>query len=109
MNIFSLFSKPAGNTINARGLKTRLEQKDDIYLLDVRQPEEHRQANINNSALIPLGELQSRIKELEPYKDKEIIVYCRSGARSAQACSILNQNGFNATNLEGGMIAWSRG
>ena len=109
MNIFSMFSKPNYTMIKVAELKQRLANGDDLVLLDVRQPDEHKQANIKNSILIPLGDLQQRIAELEPVKGKEIIVYCRSGARSAHACTVLSKEGFNVANLEGGMMAWSQG
>jgi rhodanese-related sulfurtransferase len=108
MNIFSMFSKPNYGMIKAAELKQRIANGDDIVLLDVRQPDEHQQANIKNSILIPLGDIQRRMDELEPVKGKEIIVYCRSGARSAHACSVLTKEGFNVVNLEGGMMAWSQ-
>ena len=94
------------NTITASELKQRLEQKENIILLDVRQPDEHAEKNISNSILIPLGEIPARITELEPYKDQEIIVYCRSGGRSGQACAYLAQNGYTVVNLSGGMLKW---
>lgn len=88
-------------------LKTRLGAGEDVILLDVRQPEENAEKNIPGSILIPLGELPDRIDELEAYRDGEIIVYCRSGNRSGQACMFLEMNGFAApVNLKGGMLAW---
>lgn len=88
-------------------LKARLDANERIVLLDVRQPEEHAEENIPNSILIPLGELPARIAELEPHRNDEIIVYCRSGNRSGQACMLLQMLGFtNPVNLHGGMLAW---
>lgn len=88
-------------------LKTRLSAGESPILLDVRQPEEHAEKNIPNSILIPLGELADRVDELEAYRNREIIVYCRSGNRSGQACMFLAASGFeNPINLRGGMLAW---
>lgn len=95
------------NEILPEALKARLDANEHVVLLDVRQPEEHADENIPNSILIPLGELPARIAELEPYRNSEIIVYCRSGNRSGQACMLLQMLGFtNPVNLQGGMLAW---
>jgi rhodanese-related sulfurtransferase len=93
--------------ISSADLKARIAAGDDLILLDVRQPEEHAAANIPNSILIPLGELEERIDELDEYRDKELIIYCRSGARSGQACMFLDMMGFeNTVNLRGGLLSW---
>lgn len=95
------------NEIQPDALKARLAANENLVLLDVRQPEEHAEKNIPNSILIPLGELPARMAELEQLKDKEIVVYCRSGNRSGQACMFLEMQGFtNPVNLRGGMLAW---
>ena len=93
-------------SITASELKERLAQDNDIVLLDVREPSEHAEKNISNSLLIPLGEIPARISELEPYKNREIVVYCRSGKRSGQACAYLGQYGYTVVNLTGGMLKW---
>lgn len=95
------------NEMSADELKQRLAAGETPILLDVRQPEEHAEVNIPNSILIPLGELQQRLEEILQYKDQEVIVYCRSGNRSGQACMFLTMMGFaNPVNLRGGMLAW---
>lgn len=94
-------------TITPDELKTRLSTGSAPILLDVRQPEEHADEHIPGSILIPLGELPDRIDELEEYRNKDIVVYCRSGSRSAQACMYLAANGYtNLFNLYGGMLTW---
>jgi rhodanese-related sulfurtransferase len=75
-------------------------------LLDVRQPEEYREGHIPGATLIPLGDLASRMNDLP--KDREIICVCRSGNRSGSATQRLRAAGYNAVNLQGGMISWSR-
>jgi len=93
--------------ISTLELKERLATGEDIILLDVRQPEEHEEKNIAHSLLIPLNELPDRLDELENYKGREIIVYCRSGNRSGQAIQFLEASGYtNLKNLKGGMLAW---
>lgn len=97
------------NTITANELKERLANvSENLIILDVRQKEEREQEKIEGDTLfIPLGELPSRINELQQYKDSELIVYCRSGNRSGQACAFLEQHGFtNTVNLMGGMLKW---
>lgn len=94
------------NTITTAELKQRLAAGEKPLLLDVRQPEEHADINIPGSILIPLPELQFRMPELDQYKGQEMIVYCRSGNRSAQACMLLDMFGHTTKNLVGGMLAW---
>lgn len=78
----------------------------DFFLLDVREPYEHDEFNIGGK-LIPLGEITARLDELVSHRDDEIVVYCRSGKRSAMAKMLLQQAGFkNVRNFEGGMIAY---
>ena len=87
-------------------LKTK--NPEDIYLLDVRNPQEQDICIIpGTKTLIPVKELTQRVKELEPYKNKQIIIYCRGGVRSAKACKILQEAGFtNVNNLKGGILAY---
>jgi rhodanese-related sulfurtransferase len=75
--------------------------------LDVREPAEYAAANLN-AKLIPLGQIiAGQIEELEDYKQTEIIIHCRSGMRSMQACMALEQMGFtNTVNVMGGILAW---
>lgn len=88
-------------------LNEKLQNGEKPFILDVRQPREYRMSNIGGK-LIPLNELPRRINEIEQYKDQEIIVHCRSGARSARACQILMNHGFeNPKNLAGGLIEWA--
>jgi rhodanese-related sulfurtransferase len=78
-------------------------------LLDVRQPEEYAEIHASNAKLIPLGDLGTRMAELEAYKDKPIVVMCRSGRRSAKAVSELKDAGFTqVSNVKGGITAWER-
>ena len=74
--------------------------------LDVRTASEYASGHIPNSLHIPLQEIQGRISELENIKDKNIIVYCRSGARSSMASKSLLKNGYNVLNLSGGISGW---
>jgi rhodanese-related sulfurtransferase len=93
--------------ITVEELKRRLDAGEKINIVDVREPHENAEFNIGG-ILHPLGEIQmTMVDELEPFKDEELIVYCRSGNRSGQACMILDSLGFkNTKNLVGGMLAW---
>ena len=77
----------------------------DFLLLDVRTPQENMAQSIEGSYLIPLQELVYRTDELP--KDKEIVVYCKVGNRSAYACAYLARMGYNVKNLEGGIVLWN--
>lgn len=92
--------------ISVQALKKLLDENADIFLLDVRNPNEHAFCNIGGY-LIPLPELPNRLHEVN--SEKDIIVYCRSGGRSAHAVEFLMRSGFkNVSNLSGGVIAWAR-
>ena len=88
-------------------IKERQANDDkDLVLLDVREGYERAEFNIGGMH-IPLGELTASFEKLAPYKDDEIVIYCRSGKRSGMAAHLLQQAGFkNPRNLEGGMLAW---
>lgn len=88
---------------------TQLINHSDALVLDVREAKEFALGRIPNARHIPLGELNARMKELEKFKQRAIVVSCRSGARSASACATLRKNGFDKVyNLNGGMIAWEQ-
>ena len=94
-------------TITVEAVKARIDAGEKLLLLDVREPHEHADFNIGGT-LLPLGQVQTfQVDDIEDWKDKEVIVYCRSGNRSGQACMILEQAGFtNVSNLVGGMLDW---
>ena len=86
-------------------LKTRIDQEDGVFILDVREPQEFEICRIPNSTLIPLGDLPRRLSELEG--KNEMVVHCKSGVRSAKAVKLLREAGFSrAKNLRGGILAW---
>lgn len=96
-------------TITIEEVKQRLDAGEKLNIVDVREPYEHAEFNIGGT-LYPLGQIQTmQVDELEPLKNEEVIVYCRSGNRSGQACQILDMLGFtNTKNLTGGMMAWEQ-
>jgi molybdopterin/thiamine biosynthesis adenylyltransferase/rhodanese-related sulfurtransferase len=93
--------------IGVEELKRRLDAKQDVFVLDVREPHEYPIANLG-APLIPVGELEKRVGELAAEKDRNIVVHCRSGARSQKAAVILKNAGFtHVENLAGGILAWA--
>ncbi len=96
--------------ITVQELKRKLETGEDFFLLDVREPFEQFQSNIDydNSMLIPLDQLPNRLNEIESHKEDEVVCMCRSGGRSAKARDLLEKNGFkNVKNLQGGINRWA--
>lgn len=92
--------------ITAEELKERITKGEKLNLIDVREQWEYDEFNMGGQ-LIPLGELQGRIDDLDDLKDTEVIVHCKSGARSAAAQAFMRQNGFtNVRNLIGGALAY---
>ena len=91
--------------VMVKELKRKMDAKEDFYLLDVREPNEFKIGRIPGSTLIPLGEVPQRFHEIP--KDKEIVVHCKMGGRSAKAATFLRQQGFNVKNLKGGILDWS--
>ena len=93
--------------ITVEELKRKLDAKEDIFVLDVREPHEYSIANLG-APQIPVGDVERRVGELTAQKNREVIVHCRSGARSQKAALVLKQAGFtNVSNLAGGILAWA--
>ncbi|WP_247231734.1 rhodanese-like domain-containing protein [Telluribacter sp. SYSU D00476] len=92
--------------ITVQELKERLDKGEELNFFDVREEYEYEADNLG-AQLIPLGELPDHLDELEPLKDEEIIIHCRSGARSGKAQQFLEANGFtNVRNVTGGILAY---
>lgn len=93
--------------ITATELKQRLDNGDDIQIVDVREHNEFAYARIPNSIHIPLGQVLSRANEIDP--NRETVVHCKMGGRSARAIDALQRSGFTGklANLKGGILAWS--
>ena len=84
----------------------RRDRGESLTLLDVREEWELGVASVPDVLHIPMGEVADRLGELE--RGREVVVLCRSGRRSLQVANFLQQNGFQAVNLAGGILAWSR-
>lgn len=84
-------------------------QEKQIKVLDVREPSEFATGVIQGAILIPLGEVEKRVADLDAFKDRPIYVVCGSGGRSAQAIKVLSKHGFTKLqNVKGGMNAWRK-
>ena len=92
--------------ISVQELKAKLDRGDAFKLIDVREPYEWDICRIPGATLIPLGQLAARMSELD--SADEIVLQCKSGARSARALMLLQEAGFGKlTNVEGGILAWA--
>lgn len=85
----------------------KLKNSKGVLLLDVRTLKERKAQSIKKSVHIPLAEINSRVDELNKFRNHEIICYCKAGIRSLSAASKLRKNGFNSANLKGGIVQWS--
>lgn len=95
------------NEITATELKSRMDAGENVQLIDVRQPHESEYAKIPGAKLIPMGEIMTRLDELDPAR--EAIIHCHMGGRSARVIEALERSGYEGklTNLAGGITAWS--
>ena len=93
--------------ISSTELKQRLDNGDDIQIIDVREAHEVAIASIPNAIHIPLAQVLSRMDEIDPHR--ETVVHCKMGGRSARAIDALQRSGFTGKliNLRGGIIGWS--
>jgi adenylyltransferase/sulfurtransferase len=93
--------------ISATELKQRLDTGEDIQIIDVREAHEVAVASIPNTTHIPLGQVLNRMSEIDP--NRQTVVHCKMGGRSAKAIEALKQSGFKGSllNLKGGITAWS--
>ncbi|HTN45099.1 MAG TPA: rhodanese-like domain-containing protein [Flavipsychrobacter sp.] len=93
--------------ITVQEIKNRQDAGESLHIIDVREPDEYAEYNIG-AKLIPLGNIMAmQIDEIEDLKEEELIIHCRSGKRSLQACLFLETMGFtNVKNVAGGVLAW---
>ncbi|SDX23783.1 rhd_2599 family sulfurtransferase [Thiocapsa roseopersicina] len=95
------------NEIDSESLHGRIAGGEDVLLVDIRTPAEIAQGAIPDAMQLPMHLIPIRISELP--KDRDVVLYCRSGARSYQACAYMMQQGYDRVlNLRGGIIAWAR-
>jgi len=95
--------------IDCPSVKAKQDAVEAFLFLDVREQDEFDFASLSGSTLIPMSEIQERVSELEPHKDKAIVVFCHHGGRSTQVMMWLAQQGYeNVKNMTGGIDAWSQ-
>ena len=104
---FLFYSRAQANvpTISPEEAREYLTNSN-YQFIDVRTDDEYDSGHIPNSMHIPLHQIQDRMSEIDSLKNKNIIVYCRSGARSSKATKILVEAGFDVLNLSGGVLSW---
>jgi molybdopterin/thiamine biosynthesis adenylyltransferase/rhodanese-related sulfurtransferase len=96
-----------GSTISAKDLKGMLDRGDDIFVVDVREPNEYEIVSIPGATLIPKGEFLNGTALEQMPQDKQIVLHCKSGARSAEVLAVLKAAGFSdAVHVGGGVLAW---
>ena len=92
--------------ISVDDLNQKFENRESFVLLDVREQDEYDISRIDGCVFIPMSQIESRLSELD--KEKQHVVYCRRGGRSAQVCVYMQANGFkDVINVAGGMIDWA--
>ena len=94
--------------IDCRSVRSKLERREPMLLLDCREPEEYALVKIDGAQLWPMSELSERIGELTPYRDTEVVVYCHHGVRSLHVAMWLRRQGFSrVTSMAGGIDRWA--
>ena len=97
----------SGHTISARDLKIKIDNGDNFLLVDVREQNEYEIVSIPGSVLIPKGDILSGEALASLPMDKQLVLHCKSGARSAEALAVLHKAGFaDAVHVGGGVLAW---
>lgn len=101
-------NEPLPVEVDAQSVAAMRDNGRDFLLLDVREPDEYATAKIEGATLIPMGEIGRRREELEPFRDRHVVVHCHHGVRSMRVVEALRQSGFSKVqNLAGGIDAWS--
>jgi rhodanese-related sulfurtransferase len=109
MLLWSFFGSRVSGISQIDTLEATRLMNEEALMLDVREDNEWAVGRIPNAKHIRLGQLADQLPQLEKFKDKPIVVYCRSGNRSARACVMLKKAGFtHASNLAGGITAWEQ-
>jgi rhodanese-related sulfurtransferase len=100
-------SSPNVPQIDASDVKKAIDTKADVFLLDVRTPQEFAKGNIAGSRNLPVDEVQNKVEKLLPDKSKTIYVYCLSGSRSVHAVAAMVKLGYkNVYDMRSGLLAW---
>src|SRR6266568_9265037 len=106
-SLVAVVALAAARDITSGEAKVYLAKERNIFLLDVRTPEEYRQAHLKGAVLIPISEIERRFKEIP--RDRPVLVYCAVGSRSRQAAGFLESKGFRQVyNMADGIVGWYR-
>lgn len=94
--------------IDVASVKARLDAGEDFLFLDCREQHEFDAVRIEGTTLLPMSEMQERVSELEPHKDRNIVIHCHHGGRSLRVAMFLRQHGYaSAASMAGGIDAWA--
>lgn len=95
--------------VTPRAVQALREAGEDFVLLDVREPREIAAASVDGAVVVSMGEIKSRLSELEEHAEQKVVVMCHHGARSMQVTAFLRQNEFeDVASMAGGIDLWSR-
>jgi rhodanese-related sulfurtransferase len=105
-----MFQSSARKAISTKEVYQLALRDTNVVILDVRTPAEFwgELGHVKGAMLIPVQELEKRLSEVEPFRSKKILAICRSGNRSGVAANLLNEQGFDAYNVVGGMLRWNQ-
>ena len=94
--------------IDCKSVKARLDSKADFLLIDCREADEYQKVHIDKAKLVPMSVIQDRVGELEPHKQREVVVHCHHGGRSLKVTQWLRGQGFaNVKSMAGGIDQWA--
>lgn len=109
MSAASTGSSPPPLEVDVQSVAARLQSGDEFLLVDCREADEYQTARITGAQLLPMTELAQRVAELEPHRDRDIVVHCHHGGRSLRVARWLREQGFSrAQSMSGGIDAWSQ-
>jgi len=102
-------ASPVPMEVDCRAVKARLDAGGDFLLVDCREPSEHEIVRIAGARLLPMSQLMARAGELDPHRERPVVIHCHHGGRSLQVAAWLRQRGFSqAQSMAGGIDQWAQ-